>query len=137
MTEAGPSHTERVMWLRLARTRGLGATGFARAIARYGDAETALKDLPARARAAGHRRLDIPGPDCIEAELDQIERAEALDLATVTGVRAAIEAWSSGQVDGDVLAAAVGTLGDAADASGSAADVHRLTELGAMLARIQ
>lgn len=77
MTEAGPSHTERVMWLRLARTRGLGATGFARAIARYGDAETALNDLPARARAAGHRRLDIPGPDRIEAELDQIERAGA------------------------------------------------------------
>ena len=85
-------------------------------------------------------QLHVTWPDepvVAMAYLDQIERAEALDPATITGVRAAIEAWSSGQVDGDVLAAAVGTLGDAADASGSAADVHRLTELGAMLARIQ
>ena len=29
MSEAGPGHAERVMWLRLARTEGLGAVGFA------------------------------------------------------------------------------------------------------------
>ena len=60
MTDAGPGHTERVMWLRLARTRGLGAIGFGRAIARYGNAEAALEDLPRRAREAGRRSLDIP-----------------------------------------------------------------------------
>ena len=45
MTATGPGHTERVTWLRLARTRGLGATGFVRAIAQYGSAEAALDDL--------------------------------------------------------------------------------------------
>ncbi|OLF73167.1 DNA processing protein DprA [Maricaulis sp. W15] len=77
MTDAGASHTDRVMWLRLARTRGLGATGFARAIARYGSAEDALDDLPARARAAGRRNLDIPPVDRVEAELEQVNRAGA------------------------------------------------------------
>ncbi|WP_291844350.1 DNA-processing protein DprA [Maricaulis sp.] len=77
MTATGPGHTERVTWLRLARTRGLGATGFARAMARYGSAEAAIDDLPARARAAGRRNLDIPPVDRIEAELDQIDRAGA------------------------------------------------------------
>ncbi|WP_297733127.1 DNA-processing protein DprA [uncultured Maricaulis sp.] len=77
MTDAGPGHTERVMWLRLARTRGLGAIGFGRAIARYGNAEAALEDLPRRAREAGRRSLDIPSVDRIEGELAQIERAGA------------------------------------------------------------
>ncbi len=77
MTAAGPGHTERVMWLRLARTRGLGATGFARAITRYGQAETALDDLPRRAREAGRPALDIPSVDRIEAEFEQIDRAGA------------------------------------------------------------
>jgi DNA processing protein len=77
MTASGPSHTDRVMWLRLARTKGLGAIGFARAIARYGDAETALDDLPRRARDAGRRALDIPSADRIETEIAHIERAGA------------------------------------------------------------
>ena len=77
MTATGPGHTERVTWLRLARTRGLGATGFVRAIAQYGSAEAALDDLPARAHAAGRRNLDIPPVDRIEAELDRVERAGA------------------------------------------------------------
>ena len=42
MSEAGLGDTERVIWLRLARTEGLGAVGFARLIARYETAEAAL-----------------------------------------------------------------------------------------------
>ena len=53
MSEAGPGHAERVMWLRLARTEGLGAVGFARLIARYVTAEAALDALPGRCRKAG------------------------------------------------------------------------------------
>lgn len=77
MTQPGPSHTERVMWLRLARTRGLGAIGFARAIAHYGNAADAIDDLPARARSAGRRVLDIPSRETAEAEMEQIERVGA------------------------------------------------------------
>jgi len=77
MMEAGPGHTERVMWLRLARTKGLGATGFARAIAHFGSAEAALDRLPARARSAGRRQFVIPAAETIEAEIEQIQRAGA------------------------------------------------------------
>jgi len=77
MSTAGPSHTERVNWLRLARMDGLGAVGFARLLDRYGDAETALEALPARCRKAGKPRPDIPDREVIEAELDAIERAGA------------------------------------------------------------
>jgi DNA processing protein len=76
MSEAGPSHTERVNWLRLARTDGLGAVGFARLIERYTDAETALEALPARCRKAG-KPLDIPSREAVEAEIDAVERTGA------------------------------------------------------------
>ncbi|WP_323761446.1 DNA-processing protein DprA [Maricaulis sp.] len=62
------------MWLRLARTRGLGAIGFARAIAHYGNAADAIDDLPARARSAGRREITIPSRDTAEAEMEQIDR---------------------------------------------------------------
>ncbi|MEA1941647.1 MAG: DNA-processing protein DprA [Pseudomonadota bacterium] len=77
MSAAGPSHTERVNWLRLARTDGLGAVGFARLIERYTDAETALDALPARCRKAGKPPPDIPSREAVEAELDAVERAGA------------------------------------------------------------
>ena len=77
MSGAGPSHTERVNWLRLARTDGLGAVGFARLLDRHGDAETALDALPARCRKAGKPLPDIPSREAIEAELDAVERAGA------------------------------------------------------------
>lgn len=83
MSAAGPSHTERVTWLRLARTNGLGAVGLARLLDRYGNAETALEALPARCRKAGKPRPDIPSRDAIEAELDAVERAGARMLTAL------------------------------------------------------
>lgn len=77
MSTAGPSHTERVNWLRLARTDGLGAVGFARLLDRYGDAETAIEALPARCRKAGKPCPDIPAREAAEAELEAVERADA------------------------------------------------------------
>ncbi|WP_300541146.1 DNA-processing protein DprA [Maricaulis sp.] len=73
MSEGGPSHTERVMWLRLARTNGLGPVNFARLIARYKTAEAALDALPGRARKAGKPPPGIPAREAIEAELDAVE----------------------------------------------------------------
>ncbi|GBQ31486.1 DNA-protecting protein DprA [Gluconacetobacter azotocaptans] len=56
--------------LRLARTEGVGPVGYRKLLLDYGDAETALAALPARARAAGRAsRLRIPPPDEIEREI--------------------------------------------------------------------
>lgn len=77
MTGAGPSHTDRVTWLRLARTDGLGAVGFSRLLARHGDAATALDALPGRCRKAGKPAPAIPARETIEAELDAIDRTGA------------------------------------------------------------
>ena len=77
MTAAGPSHTDTVTWLRLARTKGLGPVGLARLMVQYGSADAALDALPARLRKAGRPQSDIPGRDRIEAELDGIARAGA------------------------------------------------------------
>ncbi|MED5547923.1 MAG: DNA-processing protein DprA [Pseudomonadota bacterium] len=83
MSEAGPGHTERVMWLRLARTEGLGAVGFARLIARYVTAGAALDALPERCRKAGKPAPVIPSRETIEAELDAVDR---IGGAILTGI---------------------------------------------------
>ena len=83
MSEAGPGHTERVMWLRLARTEGLGAVGFARLIARYATAEAALDALPGRYRKAGKPAPVIPSREMIEAELDAVDRVGGVMLTKI------------------------------------------------------
>ena len=83
MSETGPSHTERVMWLRLARTEGLGAVGFARLIARYVTAEAALDALPGRCRKAGKPAPVIPSHEMIEAELDAVDRVGGVILTGI------------------------------------------------------
>ncbi|MCC7426757.1 MAG: DNA-protecting protein DprA [Alphaproteobacteria bacterium] len=54
---AGPlrppaSESERLAWLRLARSEGVGPVGFRRLLGRFGSAEAALRALPNLARAA-------------------------------------------------------------------------------------
>lgn len=83
MSEAGPGHTERVMWLRLARTEGLGAVGFARLIARYTTAGAALDALPERCRKAGKPAPVIPSRETIEAELDAVDRVGGVILTGI------------------------------------------------------
>nr|WP_220790445.1 DNA-processing protein DprA [Gluconacetobacter takamatsuzukensis] len=56
--------------LRLARSEGVGPVGYRKLLLDYGDAESALSALPARARAAGRARmLRIPPEDEIAAEI--------------------------------------------------------------------
>lgn len=83
MTDCGaPSDdTTRLATLRLDRTPGLGARGFARLLARYGNAPAALDALPDHAR---RRHLPVPEIPSIEdalVELDAIDRAGARYLA--------------------------------------------------------
>ncbi|GAA4497753.1 DNA-processing protein DprA [Gluconacetobacter tumulicola] len=66
MTPAGPLAAR----LRLARSEGVGPVGYRKLLLDYGDAESALSALPARARAAGRARtLRIPPEDEIAAEI--------------------------------------------------------------------
>jgi DNA processing protein len=64
---------ERRDWLRLARTESVGSVAFAELIERFGEAGKVLAALPDLAR----RRLDIPSPGEIDAELAAGERIGA------------------------------------------------------------
>ncbi|MBU6372848.1 MAG: DNA-processing protein DprA [Alphaproteobacteria bacterium] len=68
-------HDERVAWLRLARTPGLGALGFARLIARFGSAAAVLDAAPSLGR------LSPPSSAAAMAELDALDRLGARLLA--------------------------------------------------------
>ncbi|WP_417470378.1 DNA-processing protein DprA [Maricaulis sp.] len=82
MRPAELSFEERCDWLRLARTPRIGPVGFARLLARFGDAATALDALPGLARTRGAPRPDIPPRTAAEAELDAIDRAGVRLLAS-------------------------------------------------------
>ncbi|MFZ4602276.1 MAG: DNA-processing protein DprA [Caulobacterales bacterium] len=74
MNPARPlAHVERVAWLRLARTPGLGPLTFARLIGRFGDARAALEALPRLGRltplAAAVAEAELDGCDRIGARL--------------------------------------------------------------------
>ncbi len=70
---------ERIAWLRLARTPGVGALTFHRLIARFGAAQTALDALPALIRG---RPLAPPPADAIERELERLEAMQAEAVAS-------------------------------------------------------
>lgn len=64
---------ERRAWLRLARSRGIGATLFCRLIERFGKAEAALAALP-RIKAKGELTgVEILGEAAVEEEIDALE----------------------------------------------------------------
>jgi len=67
------SHTELRDWLRLSRTAGVGPVTFRDLIARYGDANTALAELPRLARRGGRiKPLSQPSVEEAEAEMDAL-----------------------------------------------------------------
>lgn len=74
---------ERIDWLRLARTRGVGPITFFQLLDRHrDDAAAALDALPALAkRAGGKSELRIPSKSEIDRELDAADRAGAFFLA--------------------------------------------------------
>lgn len=65
--------SERLAWLRLARTESIGPASFAGLIARFGDAREALKEAPRLARRGG-----AAGELRIRAEADAMAELEAL-----------------------------------------------------------
>ena len=70
------SPVERLAWLRLARTPGVGAQLFRQLMARFGSAEAAVEGLPGLAARSGARPT-LPPPETIEREIEAGERIGA------------------------------------------------------------
>ncbi|MCW9043572.1 MAG: DNA-processing protein DprA [Pseudopelagicola sp.] len=68
---------QRVSWLRLLRSRRVGATTFHRLLKEYGSAEAALEALPDIAQQAGENRYRVCEHARAEQELDAGRRAGA------------------------------------------------------------
>lgn len=78
----GLSPTERLDWLRLCRTDGIGPITFFRLLERYGSPAAALSALPEISRRAGRARPIRPAPpDDVEAELAAADAAGARLIA--------------------------------------------------------
>lgn len=73
---------ERTDWLRLSRTRGVGPITFFQLLERYGDAASALADLPQLAKKAGSKSdIHPPSLDEIKREIDATLEIGAAHLA--------------------------------------------------------
>jgi DNA processing protein len=68
---------QRMDWLRLFRTEGIGPRTFQTLINRYGSAGAALKELPLIAQLKGQKPPKIPSLQTIEAEMNAAEKFKA------------------------------------------------------------
>lgn len=69
------SETERLNWIRLARTHGIGPVSFFQLLRRFGSAGAALEALPElSSRSRSSRRLQPPALEEVEQELKAVER---------------------------------------------------------------
>lgn len=66
--------SERLAWLRLARTHNIGPVAFANLIARFGNASTALKEVPRMAQRGGAGNFVLPPEGEAERELAALEK---------------------------------------------------------------
>jgi DNA processing protein len=76
--------SERLAWLRLARTESIGPASFAALIARFGDAREALNEAPRLARRGGAKgELRIPTEAEARAEVDALAELGGRLIASV------------------------------------------------------
>lgn len=71
---------ERRDWLRLIRTQNVGPVSFRDLINRYGDAATALEELPSLIRK---KSINPPSPEQVEAEMDYADKMGARLICAV------------------------------------------------------
>lgn len=72
------SDVERLDWLRLARTSGVGPVTFCKLIERFGDAETAIDALPRLSKRGGRAKPLKPASyDSAMREMDRLDRLSA------------------------------------------------------------
>lgn len=68
------SDAQRRAWLRLSRTQNVGPVTFAQLIARFGDAEAALEELPRLVKRGGGEKIRIPSTSEIAREIDALAK---------------------------------------------------------------
>lgn len=73
--------SERLDWLRLARTDRVGPVTFAGLIARFGSAGAALAEIPGMARRGGGKSFTLPEHGAITGELERLDRLGARLIA--------------------------------------------------------
>lgn len=68
-------YTEKVNWIRLARTSQVGPVTFFRLLERFGSASEAVANLEEFSKASGRRKPLVPSPICdVERELEEVEK---------------------------------------------------------------
>src|SRR5690349_13441768 len=78
------NESERLAWLRLARTESIGPSSFAGLLQRFGDAREALKEAPRLARRGGAAgELRIPSEADARAELDALAELGGRIVASI------------------------------------------------------
>lgn len=76
------SNAERLSWLRLARTEGIGPINFHKLVRRYGTASKAIEALPhLMTKAGANRGLSVYPVDVAEREIDATRQAGATLVA--------------------------------------------------------
>ncbi len=74
----GLSDSERLAWVQLSRTSGVGPVTFSNLIDRFRTASKALEALPDLSRKAGRKRpMETPSPDLIAKEIDAANKLGA------------------------------------------------------------
>jgi DNA processing protein len=73
---------ERIAWLRLARTPGIGPSTFHRLLSEMGSIQEALEAAPRLARRGG-RELEITGADAARQELDSVRMLSGQIIASI------------------------------------------------------
>ena len=69
------SETEKISWLRLIRTEGIGPITFYQLTERFGSAQKAIEHLPELSKRAGRMKVrKVASLESAEKELSQLER---------------------------------------------------------------
>jgi DNA processing protein len=77
------SDSERVQWLRLARTPNVGPVTFAQLLARFGSAVAALSEVPRLARRGGGEPTKLPDEAVILRELEALAKIGGRMIASI------------------------------------------------------
>src|SRR5512141_423477 len=77
------SDSERVQWLRLARTPNVGPVTFAQLLARFGSAAAALSEVPRLARRGGGEPTRLPDEAGIIREIDALAKIGGRMIASI------------------------------------------------------
>src|ERR1700742_4965722 len=77
------SESERLAWLRLARTQNVGPVTFGQLIARFGSATASLAELPRLSKRGGGDPLKPPPESNAQEELERLHKIGGRIIASI------------------------------------------------------